>query len=330
MRVQQHEIHKEARKLALMLKRRTLLLATVAWPAIGSAAGPVEDTWTDAARGGRTLPVLLRWPDGTAPCPLVIHSHGLGGNREGGDRWGEAWRDAGFAVLHLQHPGSDTEVARDRGLLSLRAAASGAQLRERVLDVRFAIDEVLRRAAAGQAPFSRVRADAIGASGHSFGAHTVQALAGQRFPVPADDASEPRIRAFIAFSPSLGRGRLSAAEQFARVTRPFLAVTGGHDGSPLDRDQTGADRARVYDALPPGQRALLWVAGGDHATFGGNVQMPRRAARVLRRNPEAERDEAQHHALIARVSTDWWRAQLLGDALRAPSGLGPRDYWRMD
>lgn len=313
----------------MSIKRRTVLMAA-AWPVLGRAAEPVEDTWTDAARGGRALPMLLRWPDGTAPCPLVIHSHGLGGNREGGDRWGEAWRAAGLAVLHVQHPGSDTEVARDRGLLSLRAAASGAQLRERVLDVRFAIDEVLRRATAGHAPFSRVRADAIGASGHSFGAHTVQALAGQRFPVPADDAADPRIQAFIAFSPSFGRGRLAPTEQFARVTRPFLAVTGGHDGSPLDRDLTGADRARVYDALPPGRRALLWVDGGDHATFGGNAHLARRAARILRRDPEAERDEAQHQSLIARVSSDWWRAQLLGEPMRTPSGLGPRDYWRAD
>jgi hypothetical protein len=42
----------------------------------------------------------------------------------------------------------------------------------------------------------------------------------------------------------------------------------------------------------------------------------------MRRHPDAERDEAQHRARIARASTDWWRAMLLGDdaALRALSG----------
>jgi predicted dienelactone hydrolase len=333
MRAQQHAVHSQGRKLQPMLNRRHLLAAAAAlgapW-AYAADANPVGDTWTDPARPGRALPVLLRWPDGHAPCALVIHSHGLGGNREGGDRWGQAWRDAGIAVLHVQHPGSDTTVAREQGLRGVRAAASGDQLRARVADVQFAIDELLRRAAAGQAPFTRVRADAIGASGHSFGAHTVQALAGQRFPVRAEGAADARIRAFIAFSPSIGRGRLSPAEQFALVTRPFLVITGGHDGSPLDKDLSGADRARVYDALPPGRRALLWVGGGDHATFGGNVAMARGAARVLRRDPEAERDEAQHHTLISRASTDWWRAKLLGEPMRAPSGLGPRDYWRAD
>jgi hypothetical protein len=34
--------------------------------------------------------------------------------------------------------------------------------------------------------------------------------------------------------------------------------------------------------------------------------------------------------LVARVSADWWRAKLLGEPMRAPSGLGPRDDWRAD
>jgi predicted dienelactone hydrolase len=316
----------------LVLNRRHLLLGAAAlMGARAASARGVEDRWTDAARGGRALPVLLRWPEGTAPCALVIHSHGLGGSREGGDVWGEAWRAAGIAVLHVQHPGSDAEVARAQGLRGLRAAASGEQWRARTADVQFVIDEVLRRAAAGQAPFTRVRADAIGASGHSFGASTVQALAGQRFAsAAAAGAADPRLRAFIAFSPSLGRGQVASAAAFAGIVRPFLTVTGGHDGSPLDPDLTGAERARVHDALPAGQRALLWIDGGDHATFGGNAHLERRVARALRRDPEAERDQAQHHERIARVTTDWWRAKLLGEPLRTPSGLGPKDYWRTD
>jgi hypothetical protein len=316
----------------MTMNRRDLLLAAGAAALLTrpAFADTSQDEWTDGARGGRVLPVLLRWPAGDAPCALVIHSHGLGGSREGGDVWGEAWRAAGIAVLHLQHPGSDTATVREQGLRDLRAAASAEQLRARVADVQFVVDELLRRAASGRAPFARVRADALGASGHSFGAHTVQALAGQRFPVPADGASEPRLRAFIAFSPSLAQGRLTPQEQFAPVTRPFLAITGAHDGDPLGGAKTGADRARVYDALPPGQRALLWIDGGDHATFGGNAQASRRAARVMRRAPEAQRDQAQHHERIARVTTEWWRAKLLGAPMGAPSGLGPRDDWRVD
>src|SRR5688572_2041380 len=85
-----------------------------------------DETWQDESRS-RALPLRLRWPDGTGPCALVVHSHGLGGNREGGDAWGRAWRRAGFAVLHVQHPGSDTDTLR-QGLRALRGAASAEQL----------------------------------------------------------------------------------------------------------------------------------------------------------------------------------------------------------
>ncbi len=173
-------------------------------------------------------------------------------------------------------------------------------------------------------------------SGHSFGAHTLQALAGQRYPVPADHAAaaaaDPRFKAFIAFSPTPGQG----ADAFAGVTRPFLAITGSHDSDPLRHALTGADRARVYDSLPPGRRALLWLAGADHMSFAGNGEQRLRARfGPLEREPDAAELEPQHHARVAAITTLWWRAQLQGDAaaieaLRAPTGLGEGDRWRQD
>ncbi len=69
----------------------------------------VDEAWTDAARS-RTVPLRVRWPDGPGPWPLLLFSHGLGGSRDGGELWGEAWCEAGFVVIHLQHPGSDIAV----------------------------------------------------------------------------------------------------------------------------------------------------------------------------------------------------------------------------
>ena len=317
------------------MKRRELigqvlaLPAFVLWPGMAGAAG-ADDSWRDARRG-RDIPLRIRWPDGSAPCALVIHSHGLGGSREGGDVWGEAWRRAGFAVVHAQHPGSDSEVVR-KGLSALRSAASGEQLRERVADVKFLLDEIERRARAGEPGWARVRLDALGMSGHSFGAHTVQALAGQRFAVAAEGIVDPRFKAFIAFSPSPGQ----VPNAFAGVTRPFLAATGSLDDDPLRKTMTAEDRASVFEALPPGRRALLWLAGADHTTFGGNGQ-----ARARRRFGPGSRErgvvelEPQHQALVSAVTTLWWRAHLLGDAtalaaLRQPAGLGEGDRWRHD
>jgi hypothetical protein len=123
---------------------------------------------------------------------------------------------------------------------------------------------------------------------------------------------------------------------FVGVTRPFLAITGSHDRDPLRDSLTGADRARVYDSLPPGQRGLLWLAGADHVSFAGNAEHRLRARfGPLGREPMAVADEGLHHARVATITTLWWRAHLLGDAaalagLRAPAGLGGGDRWRQD
>jgi hypothetical protein len=263
----------------------------------------------------------------------VVYSHGLGGSREGGARWGQAWAAGGIAVLHLQHAGSDIDVLR-KGLSALRSAANAEQLAARVRDVQFAIDESTRRAAAGETPWSLLKRDAIGVAGHSFGAVTTQAVAGQRYPY-GQGVDEPRPRAFIAFSPSPPTGGRSAQQAFGGIARPFLGVTGSEDGDPFGSYKGGEPRASIYDGLPPGRRALLWLDGADHGTCGGG-RPPGLGTRTLQRRPALTlQREAAHEALIARVGTLWWQAQLAGDAaaravLRSPDGLGPGDRWRMD
>ena len=296
------------------------------------AATPQDGSWHHAARG-RTLPWRLRLPSTPGPWPLVLYSHGLGGNREGGAVWSEAWAAAGIAVLHLQHPGSDTETLR-RGMRALRAAASAEQLLERVLDVRFALDEVERLARSATQPWHDLRLDAVGMAGHSFGAHTTQALAGQRYAVPSD-AADARPRAFIAFSPAAPRdGGLSLKQSFGSITRPFMAVTGSLDGDPFGSYAQGEPRASVYQGLPPGQRALLWLDGADHMTFaGGSARWVPSVGPFRRHGPAVEREPA-HHATVARLTTLWWRAHLLDDAdawsaLRPPQGLAEGDRFEL-
>jgi dienelactone hydrolase len=315
------------------MQRRHFLLcgAVTAITTSPARAAAQDEAWFDHARN-RSLPVRVRWPAGDGPCALIVHSHGLGGNREGGDAWGDAWQQAGFAVLHIQHPGSDTEVLSSGGLRALRAAASAEQLRARAADMRFAVAEIVRRAQQREPGWSRVRQDALGASGHSFGASTVMALAGQRYPASNAGVAEPRFKAFIALSPSPG----NVAGAFAEVRRPMLLVTGSHDSDALGRGVTGADRAGVYDGLRTGARALLWLDGADHMSFGGNAEQRLRARfGPLKREPVAAEFEAQHHERVAAVTALWWRAHLLGDAaaaasLLAPSGLGAQDRWRSD
>lgn len=296
--------------MTLLLRRRPLLVALAGCAMLSAArAQPrvFDETWHDASRA-RDLPVRVRLP-ALPNWPLVLYSHGLGGNRQGGDVWGDAWAAAGVAVVHVQHAGSDSAVWR-QGAGALRQAGNAEQLAARVADLRFVLDEVLRRHAAGIEPWRGLQPEAIGMAGHSFGAHTAQALAGQRYPA-ATRWSEPRIRAFAAFSPSSGRGQITVAESFGAVTRPFLALTGSLDGDPFGSYSDGGPRALVYDGLPAGQRALLWLEGADHMSFGGNRDTV--AAAAMRRQPVATRQEAAHQAIVAQLTSLWWRAHLMAD-----------------
>lgn len=303
-----------------------------------AAAGVHALEWTDAARR-RPLPLRLRLPPGEAAVPLVLFSHGLGGDLDSGTWWAEAWARAGIATLHLQHPGSDSVVAR-QGLRALVAAADGAQLSARAADVTFVLDELTRRRDGGDERLGRLRLDAVGLAGHSFGAHTTMAVAGQRLAGRALLA-DARVRAFAAFSPSPGQ-RNDPGDAFSAITRPVLCLTGSGDTDPLgltafndgeDRSADGRWRRAVYDALPAGDKAELWLDGADHASFAGTDPGGGRW-RARRRDDAARGQAARHRALIEVASTRWWVAQLLGDAAaraalaHPPPGLGAADAWR--
>ena len=304
-----------------------------------TGASVADETWADAARQ-RELPVKLRWPDASVHSgqrPVVVFSHGLGGTREGGTVWGEAWAVAGFVVLHLQHPGSDFAALRgvassftDKG--ALRSVGSAAQLLARLRDVGFALDEIGRRHAASQGRWGTVRPTQAGLCGHSFGAITTLGMAGQRYP-KFDGVNEPRLASFITLSPSMP-GTGDATQAFERMTRPLLSVTGTRDGDVAGTGATPERRAAVFAALPtgalPGGKAHLVLQDADHMTFAGQRG---RDGEIVPREAITSGLQGAHHALVAAITTDWWRATLLDDAaarsrLRAPANLRAGDLWQ--
>jgi hypothetical protein len=184
----------------------------------------------------RDVPVRLRWPDAArfaGPWPVVIFSHGLGGTREGGTVWGEAWADGGLCRC----ASCSTRAAIWRPCAASRTPSPTSarcvlwpglsKLLARLRDVGFALDEIGRRHAAGQGQWGHVRPTQAGMAGHSFGAHTTMGMAGQRYP-GFEGIAEPRLAAFIAFSPTapvMG----DAHRAFERLNRPLLSITGTRD-----------------------------------------------------------------------------------------------------
>ncbi len=322
------------------VNRRQLLLggAAMSLPLWGQGAAPAntwtDGEWSDSARG-RLIPWRLRLPTNPGPWPLVLFSHGLGGSREGGAVWSEAWQTAGFMVLNLQHVGSDTTLLRNQGPRALSAAASAQELLARVQDVQFALDEIERQSKQNTSPWAACQRDAIGLAGHSFGAQTAQALAGQHYGMGRPPLTEARLKSFLLLSPNLGNERMRPKEAFGHITRPVLCMTGTLDGDPLARETDTqaavAKRRSVYQGLAAGSKAELLLQDADHFTFAGNPATSA-AFRRLSREPAATSKEANHHGLISSISTAWWNAHLRLDAnaahwLHAPTGLSAKDPW---
>jgi len=314
-------------------------------PGAAQAAGPVCDAvWRDIARG-RDVPVRIRMPDGSGRAPLILFSHGLGGSLDGGTLWAQAWADAGFIVIHLQHPGSDRSILQsgDGGLGgrlrmlrrmrsgagggeiggALRAAMTPEQLEARVRDVKFVLDQIPSHPREGRCALARADLAHVGMSGHSFGAHTTQALAGQAFAQTTAGTAEPRISASIAFSPS-PPSMNSDAQAMANVRKPFFSITGTEDTTPAAAGVSASDRERPFRAMPPGDKYLLVLAGATHADFSGN------AGGVRRKGPDEHVQDTVIQSTVA-----FWRWTLLGDragksmlddpqALQARLGSGDR------
>ena len=287
-----------------VLARLTLLLCAAAACAAEPdvpAGRPVavrDGEWTDAARG-RTIPYRVYAPqDATGRCPVIVFSHGLGGTREGYRYLGEAWAAHGYLAIHLQHHGSDDAVWR--GVAAPREAMRRAVLDyrnalDRTLDVRFALDQLARD------PLLAPRADTnrAGIAGHSFGAWTTLAAAGEALGPAGDRFADPRLKAGIAMSAPAPRRR--TPEVFDAVRMPLLHMTGTADDSPIG-DTRAAERRVPYDLIAAPHQYLVTFQGGDHMIFSGR---PRAVA-----DPRDARFQQQ----IVRVTTAFWDAWLRGDA----------------
>jgi predicted dienelactone hydrolase len=245
--------------------RRALLAGACLLPLRARAEEPRREAWTDRARG-RALPVLFRPAARAGAAPAVILSHGLGGTREGLSWLGEALAAAGYAVLQLQHPGSDGAIfaGEDRSAAVAGALTPPAAL-DRLHDVAFAIAELDRRAAALGVDAARL---AVG--GHSYGAWTTQHAVGQRLAGTAGQGlalPDARVRAAIAMSPSPPMG-LPPALAMARVATPMLHLTGTQDAGRIEG--IGPEARRIpYDAIGGAPQVLAVLDEADHFAFAG-------------------------------------------------------------
>ena len=127
---------------------------------------------------------------------MVLFSHGLGGSRAGSSFLGKHWAGRGYVAVFLQHPGSDESVWKDQPLAkrmtAMREAASAKNYLLRAQDVPAVLDQLAKwNGETGHELAGRLDSRTVGMSGHSFGGHTTQAVAGQNFPLGGQASRMP-------------------------------------------------------------------------------------------------------------------------------------------
>ena len=240
--------------------------------AASDAVEAIDMEWTDAARQ-RQIPARLYWPTSIktepAKTPLVVFSHGLGGSRLGYSYLGRYLAEQGYAVLHLQHAGSDRAVWTS-GIFSmlsnLRAAASDANAIARAQDVSFAITRVL----ADERFAPRIDASAIAVAGHSYGANTAMLVTGAVVEREGKVMSfkDERIKAAIIMSAPPFYGDADMRQILKPINVPTLHITGTEDIIKVPGYYSDArDRIAVFDAISAPNKALAVFTGATHSIF---------------------------------------------------------------
>ncbi|MEO0509545.1 MAG: alpha/beta fold hydrolase [Verrucomicrobiota bacterium] len=304
-----------------MILIRRFLLASLA---LFSASSFGEIIYLKLDGSSHQVPIKIYLPeneDGSAP--VVLFSHGLGGSREGSQYLAEHWAAVGYAVVMLQHPGSDASVWNDvpkwRIRSALKKAASAESFYHRIDDVSIVIDYLEEVTASKKSDFyHKLDMERIAMVGHSFGAVTAQALMGQSFIEPGESRfHDSRIDCFILMSPSQSK-LMSNSIAFGHIDEPVLAMTGTQDNSPLRKEVTPESRKNVYGALPAGNAYQIVFHEGKHSIFG-----------------DYRRNDPRYHVAILEITTNFLEAYLKNDVnavawLRsenARNSLIPEDTW---
>jgi predicted dienelactone hydrolase len=268
-------------------------------PGPAEAATIERLTLHDGARQ-KDLYCAVRYPkDAEGALPLVVFSHGAGGDSRAFSELSSHWASWGYVVVHPTHSDS-VRLRMEQGedisdvRKEMRNIVSKVDLPSRVADIRFILDSIPE---IEKATGARVDRERIAMAGHSAGALTTQVIAGvkiraaRRFGgkgtfLSVNSAGDPRIKAALVIS-GQGPGRLLTEDSWDELTLPMLVITGSNDTS-MVTDETPESRRKPYELAKPGDKYLLWIEGATHSSFGGG---PNAAVRAILGEAQAENIE---------------------------------------
>ena len=267
----------------------------------------------------RPVPARLYLPQHaspTEPVPLVVFSHGLGGSRMGYSYLGSHWATEGIASLHPQHVGSDNALWRGNPVemvQRLQSAARESEAQARALDLRFALDQILKSDRAQLIDPSK-----IAVAGHSYGASTAMLISGAKVATASGDAvdlRDQRIRAAILISapPFVGQGPIQQVLEAVRINTLHITSLGDTINLPGYRSSV-EDRIAIFNAMNRSPKTLAVFNTGGHSIF---------TDRTTSSGPDTS---ARIKSATRELCTIFLQRSLLQNNPMTPEGIG---QWRL-
>ncbi len=234
----------------------------------------------EAKPSGRPVPIKVHLPQGDGPFPVVVVSHGAGGDWDTHYVQAKHLASHGYVTLCLEHVGSNRERMTKgfQMMKNLEAMIHDAdEVLARPKDVSFALD----RAGDWNRHHPRLRGKVdlsrIGMMGHSFGAYTTMVACGMRPALDwlaprvepgkglGPDQTDPRIKCGVALSPQGIGEPFFIRESFGSLKVPLLGISGT-----LDKQQNGLTAQNRREAFPlwgGGGHAFVWITDASHLGF---------------------------------------------------------------
>ncbi len=241
-------------------------------------------TLKDSKRSDRNVPMKVHLPEGRGPFPVVIVSHGAGGNVDSNFAQANHLATHGYIVVCVEHVGSNTKKMLSGGFRVGQAMVDMTRNAEEVLgrprDIHFAIDQMEKWNRTHSKLKGRFDHRRIGMMGHSFGAFTTLTVSGAR---PALDWLKPQVGSGKGLGPDLSDKRVVCAvalspqgpgepfflpTSYSSIRVPLLGITGSRD------KQQGAEpihRKNSFQYWPKRDRYLLWINNANHLQFSDST-----------------------------------------------------------
>jgi predicted dienelactone hydrolase len=285
------------------------------------------------------------------PYPLIIFSHGAGGNRNVAPGLARHWASYGYVVIAPTHadsvrPRRPADGDDERGSMDdvLRSFGTDPNVRiNRVADITLILDQLEELPSLAPLLAGKIDATRIGIGGHSAGAMTASLVGGATVNpvsgagVPAGElaGTEARPTEYSSFRDNRivavlllsGQGMTGPGGGFHKhswdgMDLPVMVQTGSFDNSPRTR-QTSASRRHPYEYAPAGDKYLVYIDGALHMSFTGRAarQEPGLAVQWLERylgtpdlDTALEYDQRAIFDYIIMSTQAFWDAYLKDDA----------------